>query len=868
MEGLEEESLFLTLEQSAQIEADLEKELQHFQFLSVDASNLSMSTDSSSEFHSIEEEDDLARARGIPDGYQLNDRDVSRPSDYLNNFDLLHESTFKIVPSHDALLKSIQQGRLIVSSSVDDMNEGKEQANDSAAPCPRKEIVLSPPVPGYREAHRITVDLVVSSIVDDCISLCEFRAKAANPLQLDFAKKETPNDHLSIGSSRNTPLQKAFESGLDALFYSCIQTAEAEVSEMKQRLEMTHRIEQERRRKIILETQQEEKRQQERISYFASCIIKRFVKRNKMQRRKEQAITALQRCILILAKNILLAQFARWKWAVMKERQLEQEREEQRKMHVEEYCYQKDLELALYAVVKLQHFNRMVLSWKARRSLRWDQEQTPERTRVGNAEAARIQKAWRMIQSARGATTNDAMKPEGSSSSIIKEPSRENGTNIRQRQIEAGSAIFEAVCWGELEKQKATCCVENILYCSQSSSVQKNIDRVSEGRSEFLSRWIRGVSHLRRHYGGSERLNEFHSFCSIASQNLIHKPLSLPLPSNIDGESSSARKGIDKELLQSFGVPSNLRSFTLTVEAIEDASAFVRLGATGLTSLCLNVNRISPDLRCFAGLRQLRILSLRDNCLQSLIGIEELTSLEDLDVESNRLEKLSPFGDTNAAFCLPHLRKLNVNANRIKSLPSCMRKTLALQTFSLYQNLMTSLPPKFLDGLSRLVSLDLGRNQLKDSESLGHALSMATMLRRIVLSQNRLNSLPSPLILPLLDELWLSANVIHSVQSWVDDQSSWLPCLADLHLQVSSRLVRCQCSLSIRVTFHGASLLCQRAVSLSFNHYVQDNCITSFHPTSLAGVSPNLKTLDVSFNDLTCAYNIASALHALEFLES
>ena len=291
----------------------------------------------------------------------------------------------------------------------------------------------------------------------------------------------------------------------------------------------------------------------------------------------------------------------------------------------------------------------------------------------------------------------------------------------------------------------------------------------------------------------------------------------------------SLGKGISDEMLEGLGPLPKIKSLALDVEGIENAAAISSklLGASSLMSISLNVNKVSPDLCCFDGLPNLRNLSLNDNNIISLRGIDRLLSLNNLQIENNYLHCLHPLGTSGYQFPLKHI---NASRNQIKLLPNCLSSTTpSLENISLYQNMIDFIPQSFLQGLNFLITIDLGRNRLEDSKMLGKALSEAPTLRKILLSQNRLKELPSPLHLPLLDELWLSENKISSTSNWNTSKDVWLPCLTELHLK--------------------------------------DNCIPCIESFSLALSCPNVKLLDFSFNKLYSIENISSALEGLARLE-
>ena len=110
-------------------------------------------------------------------------------------------------------------------------------------------------------------------------------------------------------------------------------------------------------------------------------------------------------------------------------------------------------------------------------------------------------------------------------------------------------------------------------------------------------------------------------------------------------QQSSCVNGFSHDIFESLVTHLSLESIKLDVEGIEDASSLVRCGATKLKYLSLSVHCIAPNLACFIGLKHLMILSLRDNCLTSFLGIETIHSLEVIIVDRNSLSSLAPLGE-------------------------------------------------------------------------------------------------------------------------------------------------------------------------------------------------------------------------------
>ena len=375
------------------------------------------------------------------------------------------------------------------------------------------------------------------------------------------------------------------------------------------------------------------------------------------------------------------------------------------------------------------------------------------------------------------------------------------------------------------EKQKVTRKINEELF-GKPKVVPKGCEVLIE-RERRYEKCIDNMRHRK-----AEKLTTWRLDASIPPPFSVASSTTLS-SEEISDSISFPRQGIDTDVLESLGPLSELQSIALNVEGIEDASALADGGATSLKHLSMNVNKISPDLQCFSGLPTLTHLSLSDNCLTALDGIEHLTLLEELNVDANRLRSLFPLGDIDGvpSCCLLSLRSLSARANQIKHLSSRLgeKSVPFLESLSLYQNRITHIPDDFLRGLDCLISLDLGRNRLSDEISLGKTLSAAPTLRCLVLSQNRLKRLPHPLGLPLLKELWLTGNDVTSTEGWSRNDDVWLPCLWNLHLQ--------------------------------------DNCISTITENSLAYACPNLVHFDLSFNEISSCDCIRRELRHLKYLE-
>ena len=223
-------------------------------------------------------------------------------------------------------------------------------------------------------------------------------------------------------------------------------------------------------------------------------------------------------------------------------------------------------------------------------------------------------------------------------------------------------------------------------------------------------------------------------------------------------------------------------------------------------SLDLNVNSIKKLDGLAEFSPQLMEISLKDNKLHCALGLQGLRNLQVLHLDSNQLERLTSLAD------LRELSELSVQMNSLSSFPPLTSP--ALSKLELYGNRITCLEEKHLQSLCSLTHLNIGRNQL--SHVNGLALSQCPLLTQLILSQNKLRELPSPLYLPNLRSLWLGHNNLSSLKSWNESssQSSWpvfLPLLEKL--------------------------------------FLNDNSIESFGTYTVA-TSPFLSEIDLSFNNI------------------
>eukprot|EP01039_Chlorochromonas_danica_P004474 gene4474-4901_t len=244
----------------------------------------------------------------------------------------------------------------------------------------------------------------------------------------------------------------------------------------------------------------------------------------------------------------------------------------------------------------------------------------------------------------------------------------------------------------------------------------------------------------------------------------------------------------------------NKKELEFSVEELKELSELSnRFGAAALQEverLTLNVNKLSH----LSGLTpeaypNLRFLSLCDNQLSSLQEVGKLPDLEEVRVDANRLVDLLPFHKH------PQLEILAANCNLLSSFP--MIHCSKLLRLDLYKNQIDDLGPSYPPinnaaicgsvgatlstintikseqnvGLStrrwsetaswhlpRLLYLNLGRNALRHLS--GNAISSCVHLQTLIVSQNHLQEVPSPLRLPCLTALWLNGNTLRNLKAW------------------------------------------------------------------------------------------------------
>ncbi|XP_041455621.1 leucine-rich repeat-containing protein 69-like isoform X1 [Lytechinus variegatus] len=154
-----------------------------------------------------------------------------------------------------------------------------------------------------------------------------------------------------------------------------------------------------------------------------------------------------------------------------------------------------------------------------------------------------------------------------------------------------------------------------------------------------------------------------------------------------------------------------------------------------LQNLQLKSNKIVKLPKEFTSLTTLVTLNLGNNCLEEIPDeLCALHSLEVLHLFNNKIQNI----ESKTLGSLRHLKFLNLNNNKIKSLPVSMNKLINLEYLSVDGNQLTTLPGE-LCALSHMVEIHAANNQLT---SLPMELGFLVKLKKFHVQQNRIKELP------------------------------------------------------------------------------------------------------------------------------
>ncbi|XP_005087551.3 toll-like receptor 11 [Mesocricetus auratus] len=188
-----------------------------------------------------------------------------------------------------------------------------------------------------------------------------------------------------------------------------------------------------------------------------------------------------------------------------------------------------------------------------------------------------------------------------------------------------------------------------------------------------------------------------------------------------------------------------------------------KLGRPFLEVLDLSYNRRLKQ----TGARALRGLKLRSLILDgTTLKAFDLTGsgllhLDSLSLVGTGIEEL-PGRVTGYS----ELRALDLGKNQIQNIleNEDMPSYKALESLSLHDNYLQSLPSRFLSTLPQLQRLNLSMNKLGPTLEIPEGV-FSTNLRVLDLSHNQLCDVPRGTFLPQLQELWLSGNNISTLSN-------------------------------------------------------------------------------------------------------
>ncbi|KAL3628895.1 hypothetical protein CASFOL_027941 [Castilleja foliolosa] len=169
------------------------------------------------------------------------------------------------------------------------------------------------------------------------------------------------------------------------------------------------------------------------------------------------------------------------------------------------------------------------------------------------------------------------------------------------------------------------------------------------------------------------------------------------------------------------------------LEVIPDSIA----GMENLEELNLSANLLQSLPDSIGLLHKLKILNVTRNKLTALPdSISQCRMLVELDASFNALTYLP----TNIGFELKDLKRLSVNLNKLRSLPSSIGEMKSLRFLYVHFNELRGLPHS-IGKLTNLEILDLGSN-FNDLTELPETICDLTNLKELDLSNNQIHALP------------------------------------------------------------------------------------------------------------------------------
>jgi len=192
-----------------------------------------------------------------------------------------------------------------------------------------------------------------------------------------------------------------------------------------------------------------------------------------------------------------------------------------------------------------------------------------------------------------------------------------------------------------------------------------------------------------------------------------------------------------------------------------------------LVTLDVSYNTIETLGSDLSGLSNLREFSARNNNIRDISTLDDLISLEILDLSENDLGYSSESPNFEGLINAHNLRELYLNDNNLASISDLAGKNLPLEILHLHNNILTDITP--IGAYTTIEELVLYNNNISNIDDLSGMLNLS----EIDLSENLITDFTDLLTMPNLEFVYLDNNLI----TFIPDMSTSLPNLRILDLE-------------------------------------------------------------------------------------